>query len=197
MNLTKGKYRALLGGLIVFVIPFLVVSAIFWSKKPNVYVLPVVQENILPQTALYTVESDTISLEELHQDIKILFFTDSSTFQNRKQAVFPLYTETRDYPKKTFKEPYPEVYFLNVVSDVSTTDHTEQQAWFNLPKKINPQLSVQELNTELLYLFDQKNNLRGEYEFSAESIAQLKKDLQNLMAQVYNQNSKAKRRDRL
>ena len=198
MSKQKGRIRVLLGILIVFIIPFLVVSAIFWTKKPDVYVLETLNESPFEQEQFITTINDTLFVEELLQDVKLLFFTDSTNFAERKRTLQSFYEETLNYPEKTFKEPYPVIYFLELQEQQSQSTSAQSKSWKTIPiQSVSDSYLNSELDKNLIHLFDSDNKLRGQYYYTEVSVEKLKKDIQNLLAQTYHKNSKAKRSDRL
>lgn len=198
MKNKKRNYGALLGGLIVLIVPLLVVNAIFFTKKPNVYVLPILQEKPLQQKEFLLATKDSLHLEDLYQDAKIILYTDSLTQTNRKSTVKSLYTETLSYPNKTFKDPYPEIYFIEILQSHEMSDLTNQNNWLQIPYSSLSRPTLQsKLDKSFIYLFDNNDKLRGKYNYSDDDLKRLKKDLQNLLTEIYHINSKEKRRDRL
>lgn len=197
-TLNKGKIRALLGVLIVFVVPLIVVSIVYLSKKPNRYILPQLSEASLIEDSLRvnSVANNQVNFADFGNDIKLIFYSDSTSYFDKKEMLIPLFTETKSYPKPNFKDKYPVVRFIAVLSSTNNSlQLMDDESWYGIAQK---QFHDQELMSylkdgESILLLDRNNSLRGNYKFSKESIAQMRLDLQNLLAETFQLNSKASR----
>ena len=197
MAKSKGTYRALLGVLIVFIIPLLVVSVVYLSKKPPVYTLPVIDESPVKQTSFLTLTDDTLQLNDYKEDVKFFFHSDSGSIQRKTSALKAFYTETQSYPKKTFKDPYPAVLFVNVFdgSGLNVAVPEKRDHWFTVSNtQVNDAVLNQYLSAEHILLLDRDGRIRSRYQFNKASIEQMKNDLQNLMAETFHVNSKEERK---
>lgn len=200
METNSGKYRALLGGLIVFIVPLFVVSWMFLSKKPDVYTLPFLQEQSLSQTTFTTTFDDSLNLSDYSEDVKFVFKTKASNYQAKKELLTPLFEETHTYARKSFKEPYSYVLFVSVLDDkkeLIPAENLQEMLWYVVEQEnVNDQLLNENLTTNNILLLDTKNRVRGNYELTKEQLPQIKKDLQNLLAETFQTNSKEKRKDK-
>lgn len=200
MNNNKGKYRALLGVLVVFVIPFLVVSTVYLSNKPKTVTLDKFYEEQVFLTSDFKTNTDEyINFSDLDKDIKLVYSFDETTAEKKSSLLKEVYTKSLDFPVRDFKDPYPTVLFLSFVNqnEVATPILGDKNSFLFNVNSIQDSIVSKQLAEQKVLLLDRENKIRGEYDYTKESFEQLEKDLQNLMAETYFVNKRTERENRL
>lgn len=195
MSSSKGKYRALLGVLVVFIVPFVVVSTVYLSKKPKTVTLDSLYDGqpFLSQP-IKTKTGTEINFSDFDQDIKILYLSNEDNLAEKKGLLNDVYEKTLTYPKRDFKDPFPNILFVSFDSLYELgAEHFYQASHQSLKDSI----IYNQLKEQKVLLLGRENRIRGEYDFTKESFSQLKTDLQNLMAETYFVNKKTERENRL
>lgn len=195
----KGKYRALLGVLVVFVVPFLVVSTVYLSSKPKTVTLETYYEGkSFMKDSLETKTNEYIDFSKLDKDIKILFLNDLVE-QNEESFLKNIYSETLTYPERDFKDPFPKILFVSFHKEDRQLENQlgDKNSYLIEFNSIKDSIIANQLSEQKVLLLGRENRVRGQYAYTEESFQQFKKDLQNLMAETYFVNKKTERKTRL
>ncbi len=182
----SGKKNALLGGLLVFIIPLFFISLIYYmaSRFPKPKQIPIIQSaEEIGDWQLISYQ-DIITNDSLPVDVKFIFQIDSTNLKQRVLQLADFTEDSKTYPEFSLKEPYAQTYFL-AVSDSNLV----------LPDSLYHWIGVQEVSkfpvdlSNQLLIIDNNGNLRGQYKFAEEDLAELKLDLQYLLQEMYYSNS--------
>lgn len=196
----KGKYRALLGVLVVFFVPFVVVSTVYLSSKPKTVTLEKFYDDEPFMNDLYqTILNENIDFTKLDKDIKVLFYLNHLSLDKGFPLIKNIYEETLTYPERDFKDPFPKVLFVAFqnLEEKEITQPGDKNFFLLDFQTVQDSIIFNRLLEQKIILLGRDNRVRGEYDYTGESFKQLKKDLQNLMAETYFVNKKTERERRL
>lgn len=199
MSKNKGKYRALLGVLVVFIVPFVVVSTVYLSNKPKTVTLgklyngePFLTKSLESETG------EQVNLSEFNEDIKILYSIDEVNSDSKLLLLKSIYDLTLTYPKPDFKDPFPVILFVEFDNSIGNNEVFGKKNMLRFQfSSVKDTIIQSRMNEQKVLLLGRANRVRGEYDFTKDSFNQLKYDLQNLMAETYFINKKTERENRL
>ncbi len=179
---SPGKKNALLGGLLVFIVPLALISLIYFSASrfPKPKKIPIMQtaEELGP----WTLRNNQILItnDSLPADIKFIFPLDSARLEENIALFNTLTQESKTYPEFYLKEPYAQTYFIGVGKEaLNLNDSLYHWLYFrtedNLPFALDNKINV----------IDNNGNLRGVYEVSQQGMQQLEADLPFLLQEAF------------
>lgn len=188
MTNTNNKRNALIGGLLVFMVPILAVSIVYFSasRLPKGKEIPLLMNANDVGEWQYLHGEDTIQYGSYWKDIKVIFHVDSSNVQERINSLNKITESTKEHAEFSLKDPYGQVYFW-AVNDMENSTFTENlNHWFDLQEIKSPQ-TFEDKNR--VYLLDRDENIRGQYYFNRDEISALDYDIQYLLQDTFYANA--------
>jgi len=186
MATQKHKQNALLGGLLVFLVPIIAVSVVYFSasRLPKGKELPILQTQESIGDWQFVSADDTIMNGSFWKDVKLIFKVDSTTIDKRVELLSNITEDTKSHPEFSLKDPYGQVYFVAVMNSYMPTPE-DLHHWFFVQEEV----SSPAFQADAIYLLDRNENLRGQYSFTFEEIAELDRDVQYLLQDTYYDNA--------
>jgi len=184
MTTFNSKRNALLGGLLVFMVPIVAISVVYFtaSRLPKGKEIPLVKHADTIGDWYYLNGADTIRSGTFGNDIKVLFHVDSTNIEARVALLDKITESTKTHAPYTRKDPYGQLYFIAVNEMENSTYPQDLNHWFFV-NELNGAEAFSDKNR--LYLLDRDENIRGEYLFTQAQVDSIDIDIQYLLQDTY------------
>ncbi len=188
MATKNNKKNALIGGLLVFMVPLLAVSIVYFSasRLPKGKEIPLLQEASTIGDWKFSHEGDTIQNGTFWKDVKVIFYVDSTNVDQRITALNKITENTKSHPEFSLKDPYGQLYFIAVNSMKNSSFAENLNHWFDVHELENSSVFADQ---NKLYVLDRDENLRGAYFFSEDDVQKMDFDIQYLLQDTFYANA--------